>query len=211
MKDYPEPPWTMSGESWMCPAFVRTEELEIPPRFSAVSLAGRSAGVFAYVRYLPPSPIVYDELIWMPTMLRDRTGPTGYHVAVMYVDDETTLRGGRELWWLPKTLASFTRTEVGVTVDAEDGTHLELELSEHGPSFPVPTNVATLQEKDGRALRFRGTGKGEGKVATVRVRSFRTDHPSWAGFDTSKKSPLAVHVRRFETVMHAPRELGEGR
>ncbi len=191
----------------MCPALVPTSGLQLPSRFRPISLAGRSQGVLGYVRYQPPSPLVYDELFWMPTQLRDRGGARGYHVAVMYVDLQATLRGGRELWWLPKTMARFERTAGGVTVDAEDGTHMELDLEDFGPSFELPMSVATLQARGEEAQRFRGSGTGRARAARMRVRSLRGAHHGWAGLSSARMSPLAVHVTRFSTEMKAPQFL----
>ena len=104
---YPEPPWKMHGRGVFVAMRVPVGELDLPKGMSPVAIGGQAMGLLAFIEYRAPSPLTYRELIFMPCVVRaeaEGKGPIrGYWVARMYVDDEASLRGGRELWALPKT------------------------------------------------------------------------------------------------------------
>jgi hypothetical protein len=84
----------------------------------------------------PPAPWrLHGELIVVPTLrggifLADYTGGTlAYHelivfsglvVSHIYVDSEESMRGGREIWKLPKEMAEFTWSRSAVEVRQDD-------------------------------------------------------------------------------------------
>jgi hypothetical protein len=210
-KPYPEPPWQMHGFAVMCPVISRAADLELPPALEPVVAAGRATGMIGYVEYLPPSPLSYHELIWMPCQVRFRSSGglvrRGYYVARMYVDDEATLAGGREIWGLPKTLAKFVRTDDRVSVRANDGTDLELSFRGLGPRFPAKTRVTTLQapEGDPEVIRFRGSFDSRARVATLRVSRIEDAHPAWRSFGNAWRLPRpAVMMDPFDSEMGTP-------
>jgi len=82
---HPPPPWHLFGELIIVPALVR------PRALGGVMLANYTSGT-----------LVYRELI-----VFDRATPRGMVVSHIYVDDEQSLSGGREIWGLPKELAEF--------------------------------------------------------------------------------------------------------
>jgi acetoacetate decarboxylase len=82
---HPPAPWQLNGELIVVPAFTAGRQL------GGVMLAHYTSGTLAY-----------DELIVF-------SHPTtrGMVVSHIYVDDEQSLSGGREIWGLPKELAQF--------------------------------------------------------------------------------------------------------
>jgi acetoacetate decarboxylase len=82
---HPEPPWHLNGEFVVVPALVR------PRALGGVLLANYTSGTLAY-----------HELI-----VFSRATARGMVISHIYVDDEQSLSGGREIWGLPKELASF--------------------------------------------------------------------------------------------------------
>jgi hypothetical protein len=85
---FPEPPWHLQGELLIVPALVR------PRQLGGVLLADYRAGTLRY-----------HELI-----VFSRATPRGMVVSHIYVDSEQSLRGGHEIWGLPKELADFELT-----------------------------------------------------------------------------------------------------
>ena len=87
---HPEPPWHLNGEFVVVPALVK------PRALGGVLLANYTSGTLAY-----------RELI-----VFSHATARGMVISHIYVDDEQSLSGGREIWALPKELASF---EYGAT------------------------------------------------------------------------------------------------
>jgi hypothetical protein len=195
----------MHGEAVLCPFAVRAKDIELPDTLQAVSAFGRSFGVLAYVRYQPPSPLCYDELIWMPCLVtaRGARGPKGYFVARMYVNNAATLAGGRELWALPKSLAEFRHEDGKIHVAADDGTTLTLSYRARGPALAGKTRVGTLQADGSDVVRFRGDFRARIGPATLSVKDFATRHVAWQSFSgATRLSRPAVLLSAFSATMH---------
>jgi hypothetical protein len=109
---YPPAPWDMQGQLygsiWAVPqSFVA---LNLPLSLKKFNNLGY-AGVFAgFVDYQPGSTLTYHELIaGLVVKVRNRFR-FGLHVSHIWVDNETSLQGGREIWGVPKQLADFNYT-----------------------------------------------------------------------------------------------------
>lgn len=205
---YPPPPWQTYGDAAAALYTVPASSLDLPAGFRAVSLLGRCVGVLGYVEYKPPSPLAYSELIWMPTMVRYNRA-RGYWVAKMYVDDERSLRAGREVWGLPKTMAQFSRDGDRVSMCADDGTNLTLELSAAGPRAPLGQSVSTIQQHPSRGpLRFRCSWRGGVQYGRVVVVSFESDDRGWRSFQRATRIPASSgRLHQFEATMHPPTQV----
>lgn len=201
----------MHGRGVFVPHWVPARSFELPDGLEPVSVAGRCQGLLGYVVYEEPSALRYHELIWMPSLVRFRGKQRthrGYFVAVMYVDDETTLRAGREIWGLPKTLARFQEGPRGVTVEAEDGSRVELRYRMAPVAAKVGGRLATLQHAAGGATLFRAKMRSRATGCIAKVTHFQQGSGAaaagWAGFEGSRALPLGVGIRRFESHMAAP-------
>jgi hypothetical protein len=82
---HPAPPWHLRGEVLIVPTPLRTRAI------AGVMLADYRAGTLSC-----------HELNVFP-----RATPRGMVVSHIYVDDEQSLSGGRQIWGLPKELADF--------------------------------------------------------------------------------------------------------
>lgn len=95
---YPPAPWHMHGQLWA--SLFRVRRGDHPDR---------PAGVYgvALVSYEQPSPLTYSELL----VARPVRAAGGRRVTItdIWVDSEDSLNGGRDLWAIPKGLASFSR------------------------------------------------------------------------------------------------------
>lgn len=209
---YPEPPWKMHGRGVFTALRVPVRELALPSGFEPVALGGQALGLLAFIEYEEPSPLVYRELIYMPCMVRAEAEGgrqvRGFWVARIYVDDEASLRGGREIWALPKTLARFSLHEGGVDVRAEDGTTLGLSFRPKAPAFPIRSSIVTLQRDERELVRFRGDFGARVQLAQIRIDQFASTDPGWRGFAPSRRLPLpGIHFASFESLMQPPRRL----
>jgi len=209
---YPDPPWLMHGRGLFIPCAVRAADLVLPEGLEPVEKFGRTLGVLAYIEYLPPSPLAYHELIWMPAWVRgkgERAGKDGrrkaQYVARMYVDNDDTLEAGRVLWRLPKTLATFDDQGSSVRVEADDGTRIALSFRSVGPRAPMKSRMSTLQAPPGELIRFRAAFSATTGAATYHIDEFSSPHPAWKSFASSTPLPrLAAIFEPFESTMKEP-------
>lgn len=206
---YPPPPWTMHGYAYFAPYRVRTASLRLPEGFEVAHPGPMTVGMFGFVKYESPSPLVYDELIWMPAFVRaPHFGPRakGWFVSVMYVSEKHTLAGGRDIWKLPKTLAHFDVRGDGCDVRADDGTSLSVAFSALGPQLNSRGQISTLQVNDGRSLcRFTGSSRARVGAARLQVTDFANADGSWMGFDPAARLPSpAITQRQFVSEMQVP-------
>lgn len=207
---YPPAPWHTHGRSFMQMYLVDAKSLHLPSGFEPVTVAGRAVGVLGLIQYVAPSPIVYNELVWMPCLVKAprRERPVrGYFVEKMYVDSQDSLAGGRELWALPKQLARFEITDREAVVDTEDGAHLVLDLRQRGPAPRTRLGTTTVQDGGADLVRFKGSGAGLLSSGGIKIRDERgTD--SWTGWRTARRLPgVGFSLRDFEITMHAPQRL----
>ncbi len=95
---YPPAPWRMHGQLWL--SLIR-----VPTAVDAL----RPAGVYgvAVVDYQDPSPLTYGELLVGRVVKEPVQGVT---ITDIWVDSPASVRGGREIWAIPKQLCSFTGT-----------------------------------------------------------------------------------------------------
>ncbi len=190
----------------MQPYLVDARQLVLPPGFSAVTVAGRALGVLALIEYMPPSPLTYAELTWLPCMV-SAGGARGYYIAKMYVNSEASLAGGREIWAIPKQLAQFSIGSHTATIDTDDGAHLELEMAQRGPSIKLRSGSSTLQDGGTDVVRFRGSGTARTSSGGLTIRS-ASGMEAWNGWTGARRVPgLGAALTSFEITMHPARRL----
>lgn len=99
---YPPAPWDMHGQLWLSVFRVRPGDHPERP-----------AGMYgvALVAYEEPSPLTYSELL-VARPVRE-AGGRRVNITDIWVDSEDSLHGGRDLWAIPKGLATFRRTTNG--------------------------------------------------------------------------------------------------
>ncbi|HLV80432.1 MAG TPA: acetoacetate decarboxylase family protein, partial [Chthonomonadaceae bacterium] len=114
-RGYPAPPWHLQGAAFPMLQVVdsRRARLFVPYGLKIVSLwPGKTLGGLILASYGPGSDLEYNELIAFPALVR-RGLKWGVWISHIYVDDDNSLLGGREIWGLPKQWAEFTREEPG--------------------------------------------------------------------------------------------------
>ncbi len=106
---FPPAPWSLNGQLygsiWTVPrpAF----KYEFPSELVPLVNLGR-VGVFAgFVDYQPGSILTYHELIAGVVVHLKGSFQYAFNITHIWVDDEVSRQGGRELWGVPKELAGF--------------------------------------------------------------------------------------------------------
>ena len=112
---FPPPPWRLEGELVIVPALVR------PRALGGVMLADYRGGTLRY-----------SELI-----VFSRATARGMVVSHIYVDSPESLRGGREVWGLPKELAEFELTRDTFTARQGDQVLLHARIRRRAGRVPL--------------------------------------------------------------------------
>jgi hypothetical protein len=128
---YPPPPWQLSGQSWVG-LFRANHSLSLPHEYK--SLLNSRYVVVALIRYLSGT-LQYDELI-VASLVR-RRARVGLFVHHIWVDDLSSLWGGRNIWGLPKEMAAFAWANNVATISDADGLIAQIEVNQDQARLPT--------------------------------------------------------------------------
>jgi Acetoacetate decarboxylase (ADC) len=162
---YPPPPWRLAGDLYGAVFAVRSRDLTgfVPPRHRLVSLAGRTPAVLVWAAYHPGGVLSYRELAFvLPTLRGWRLRAT---VPRIWVDSVASRDGGRELWAIPKELASLEFTDGSARAVATDGRDLALcafrAVLRLPGRWPVRFSLAQADNDSVRRIPVRVIGRVE--------------------------------------------------
>lgn len=125
-------PWRMRGEAWVG-VFTADRELPLPAPWRPL-LSARTVAVVV-IRYREGT-LQYDELIAGPLVRHGLR--TGLLVERIWVDNATSLWGGRRIWGMPKQLARFVWDAKRVQVEDAVGPIARLSLGRTRLRAPLP-------------------------------------------------------------------------
>ncbi|GLZ44698.1 acetoacetate decarboxylase [Actinomycetospora sp. NBRC 106375] len=155
MSTYPPEPWTLVGRMDLSTFLVPTADLPTatwPDGWRPLSPGGHTPVGAAWVDYAPGGAMSYRELL---VAVAGRVGVrVRPHIVAIWVDSPASRDGGRELWGIPKGLASFVGFDEGapsMTVEGAERPAARARLR-RGPVLPGrPRTAFTLaQDLDGR-------------------------------------------------------------
>lgn len=115
---YPSAPWHLNGFALLSLHWVDVEQVQsfIPDGLSIVSVfPGKTLGCLYFSAYTQDSVLEYNELIVAPALL-NHGGKVGSWISHIYVDNEDSVAGGREIWGLPKEMAEFSWANSAISV-----------------------------------------------------------------------------------------------
>lgn len=147
MNTYPVEPWDLHGHAyigvWLLPRDVAPAPHS--PATPAITIFGRTVVASAYFVYELPSPLTYDEIM-STVLVRDRWRPR-VSITHIWVNSTASRDGGRELWAIPKELATFDvdlhRSYVARKIGA-----LRVHRVRRLP-FALPIGFRTAQDRSG--------------------------------------------------------------
>ncbi|WP_028663361.1 acetoacetate decarboxylase family protein [Saccharomonospora halophila] len=123
MPDYPPEPWRLAAQAYLSVWRVPVRAL---PRLSdvvtPVTPGGRALVVTAWIDYTPPGRMRYHELLSTVAVRRPHGAGIAGSITEIWVDSAASRAGGRELWGIPKELATFD-LRFGPTVTATARAH----------------------------------------------------------------------------------------
>ncbi|MFT4187338.1 MAG: acetoacetate decarboxylase family protein [Aeromicrobium sp.] len=144
---YPPEPWRLHGHAHVGVWLVPTGEAPPPhhPGTRQIRLFGRVIVAAAFFRYDAPSPLTYDEIM-ATQFVRDGWRPR-VSITHIWVDSPASMAGGRELWAIPKELATFNRvTDQSYTAEGIGS----LRVRRRGSlPFRLPLAFGVAQDRDG--------------------------------------------------------------
>ncbi|MER6437313.1 acetoacetate decarboxylase family protein [Streptomyces sp. NPDC001185] len=106
MTGYPKEPWRLAGQMYLSLWLVTRHALpQVPLGTRPVTVAGRGVVGAAWVVYENDSVLSYNELL-RAVLVRAGTRPR-VCITDIWVDSEISKAGGRELWGIPKEMATF--------------------------------------------------------------------------------------------------------
>ncbi|MCI0383065.1 acetoacetate decarboxylase family protein [Streptomyces sp. CNQ085] len=192
---YPPAPWSFRGHLWAALLPVH-RRLPVPPDLRP--LAGTSLLAVGLVRYREGT-LVYDELAMGPLVRRGRRA--GLLIDRIWVSDAASVRGGRDIWDLPKQLASFTWTDRSVHVADHDGPVASLTFAPGRlrlPALALP--LPGFSGSAGRRLFVPGRLAGSPRQEKVAVTSWSDRLPPLA----RTTARVSVAVRPFRMTVPGP-------
>jgi acetoacetate decarboxylase len=119
---YPQAPWKLQGYALQTLNAVNIEDSRsfVPPELEIISIfPGKTLGGVYLSAYESGSILEYNELIVVAALVSYK-GKIGSWISHIYVDNEDSVAGGREIWGLPKEMAQFTWTSNSVSVSQQE-------------------------------------------------------------------------------------------
>ncbi|MFD7653743.1 acetoacetate decarboxylase family protein [Actinosynnema sp. NPDC059797] len=133
---YPPEPWVLHGDAYA--SLWLADAARLPPTpVRPLTVRGRAVVGTAFVDYRPPG-LTYHELA--VAVLVRRGWRLGVSVTQIWVDSPVSRAGGRELWGIPKELATFDSP-----TSAHDGrgpiARLATSPARPGPRLPLAAST----------------------------------------------------------------------
>jgi hypothetical protein len=196
---YPPEPWYLGGSLnvsvFLVPAASLPAGFDLPHGRRALRLGSRVVVGVASIRYLPGGVLDYDELLVAVPSL----GRGGLRVTIpqIWVDSPTSVRGGRELWGIPKHLAAFRQSDragvTSMTMSVAGAPVAALRARRGLPLLPGMRQLALpiLQNLDGRVTLSHN--RVIGRLAGLRTAwNFTVDGP--LGYLNGRRPVLNIAV-----------------
>jgi len=200
---YPPAPWHLTGTACVSAWRVPTRELPPAPSGLAYAAIGDTTLVLTiWAAYEPGGTLVYNELA-VAAMVRG-TGvlaPVG-SVTHIWVDDERSVAGGKELWAIPKKLGDFVvepqtnNREFAARLTTGSGPVASVTFE---PNMSLPGQPSAsgfvVQQNDYGLLRTRCRGRG--RLVTGRA-SWDFDASGPLGFLHGRTPLFSLRIRDLQ-------------
>ncbi len=205
---YPSPPWTLKGYALQTLQFVDCDRIRgfIPPELEIFSVGfGKTIGGIYISTYQAGSTLEYNELIVSPAIVTYK-GTWGGWITHIYVDHPDSVAGGREIWGLPKELATFNwegNNCITISQDSKQLCSLKYETANFG--FPVNLSLPAFGLLGSEVLQFQASFQAQVSLMNGKLTipnespfaSFGLDHQNF----TFSLNPLQVTT-------HIPKKMG---
>ncbi|MFN2518581.1 MAG: acetoacetate decarboxylase family protein [Jatrophihabitantaceae bacterium] len=189
---YPPEPWRLRGQLHASVFLIRLAAVpvDLPPGWRPVRLGRFGVVSTAWVTYAVGGVLSYDELMSTLLVRRGvRVLPTITHI---WVDSPASRDGGRDLWGIPKQLATFVPGIVSLHASDDHGPiAVGTVLPRRSAPGRVPCGFHVVQRFGGGREDHAGAGAGAVRPFPCHLRRRSARTPRVPG----RASPAAV-VRR---------------
>jgi acetoacetate decarboxylase len=204
---YPATPWTLCGCAFISFYGLKISTVRpfIPPELEILSFFRHyTLGGIYIASYGTNSVLEYNELIIAPACVRYQNH-IGVWVSHIYVDNENSLRGGREIWGLPKEMANFAWQNGTIIISQQN--HIICNFSSQSALLPLPTfwtpnlTLPCFSHLEGDWLSFQAKFR-----ASIGIVVSKTEITSNSPFYHLKidKSFLTLHLNNLELTVPSP-------
>lgn len=203
---YPPAPWKAVGFVLQTLRLIPVDAARpfVPPELEIVSvLPGKTLGAVYTAKYGPGSVLQYNELIISSALTRH--GSTiRFWISHIYVDNEDSMVGGREIWGLPKEMAQFTWSDDHRAVEIRQEARGLCSLRSNSPFWliPMPILLPTFSILETNLLSFVASIRGRVGIAGSQL-DVPADSP-FAALNLSTRG-LGLSVRNMRMTASAPR------
>lgn len=172
---YPPAPWQMTGQIWAAVA-ATGHDVRVP---GDLTLLMRHRIMLMLVNYTSGTLRYHEAAVGA---LVRRGWRIGVLVQRVWVDDLSSLWGGRRLWGIPKELADFTWTDSAMSVKSDGEEFLAVEFGAFKQRLPpITLSVVGFGELDGRRTSLRARIRGSFATTTVRITHWSDFLPALSG------------------------------
>ncbi|GAA4940626.1 acetoacetate decarboxylase [Actinomycetospora succinea] len=198
MTTYPPEPWTLVGRMDLSTFVVPTHTLPTatwPDGWSPLTLGGRTPVGAAWVDYAPGGVMSYRELlVAVAGRVGTRVRP---HIVAIWVDSPASRDGGRELWGIPKGLATFGGDAGAPTATLEGAERPAASARlRHGPRLPVRPHVGFTLAQDLHGRCWESPVTTRATPGTLHA-DWRFDHEGPLQFLAGKRPVASATLHDF--------------
>lgn len=205
---YPAPPWVLRGWGYQTLQGVDIAAVRpvVPSSLRIVPVwPGKTLGGIYVASYEQGSVLQYHELIVCPALVW-ANGRLGFWISHVYVDDPSSMAGGREVWGLPKELASFEVDEHPsgghMTVKQGERTLCRLSHERANRGLRAPALLPAFGQQQGAPLFI--VGRVRARISPTRVRVEVPSESPFARLGVDRPR-LGVSFGDLTLMAHAPR------
>ncbi|QRP43731.1 acetoacetate decarboxylase family protein [Amycolatopsis sp. FDAARGOS 1241] len=201
MTDYPPEPWHLAGQAHLSVWLLPVARLPKLPEGAEPLVAGGHAPVCtAWFDYRAPGQLTYHELL-CATAIR---GGLAASITDIWVDSASSRAGGRELWGIPKDLATldFTGDRTFTAAAATAGGWIATAAFTRRAGLPaaLPTRFEIAQALGGRLKRSPVSSRAKLHAAAA---DWSINPSGPLGFLAGRRPIVSAQLRDFKLVFGA--------
>ncbi len=204
---YPPSPWQLQGQAFVTLQPIAAPQAQplVPQGLELVQVwPDKTLGGLYLARYESGSTLQYHELIVVGGLVR-RGLQFGPWVSHIYVDNVDSLAGGREIWGLPKELATFDWQLPQIQV--RQGNTVLCTFTSEWESWSLPQQFTGTGFgcRDRHLISFSANLRGQLAWSRARISIPQASPFRWLEVD---RPWLNIGVKGLQLVVNVPQEIG---
>ncbi|HIK15570.1 MAG TPA: acetoacetate decarboxylase family protein [Leptolyngbyaceae cyanobacterium M33_DOE_097] len=207
---YPPAPWTLKGYAFHTVQLANIDQARslVPSEFHLLPvLPGKTLACVYLASYEPGSVLQYHELI--VALLARYHYKIRFWISHIYVDNENSVAGGREIWGLPKQMAHFTwqlEEQGDVAVEQNDTLLCRIHCDRPRWLWPQPILLPVVSLQGPEVLSFSARTWASLGIASSHLEIPESSPLAALGL---QKVARTYHHRDLNFVAQAPKVIGQ--